>query len=279
MSINVDLHLHTNKSDGKLSPTNLVQLLANEGLEYVSITDHDTIDGIEEAVSEATRFNGLTIVPGIEVSANVLGEEVHILGYFIDPSSPKLLKTLKDAQDDRRNTGRKIVRKLEKLGLSIKWESVEELADGATITRPHIAQAMVDKGYITSIQEAFDKYIGEDGPANVQRKRFSHTKAINLIKNSGGVAVLAHPARYVRDLERRLPELVRTGLIGLETYYKDYTPSEVNYLLGLCKTYNLIPTGGTDYHGFGSSDEVKPGLTGPPTRSFFALKAISQSKD
>jgi len=278
MSSNVDLHLHTNRSDGKLSPTNLVQLLAKQNLEYVSITDHDTIDGIEEANFEAKRFTQLTIIPGIEISANVLGEEVHILGYFIDPSSAKLRKTLKDAQEDRRNTGRKIVKKLEELGLPIKWESVEELADGATITRPHIAQAMIDNGYISTIQEAFDKYIGEEGPANVGRKRFSHTKAINLIKNSGGVAALAHPARYVRDLERRLPELVKAGLTGLETYYKDYTPSEVNYLLGLCKTYNLIPTGGTDYHGFDSPDEVKPGVTGPPKKSFFDLKVISQSK-
>ena len=116
MSNKVDLHLHTNKSDGKLSPTNLVQLLAKQDLEYVSITDHDTIDGIEEAVSAANKFPWLTIIPGIEISANVLGEEVHILGYFIDPSSAKLLKTLKDAQEDRRNTGMKIVKKLEELG-------------------------------------------------------------------------------------------------------------------------------------------------------------------
>ena len=279
MSSNIDLHLHTNRSDGKLSPTNLVRLLAEQGLEYAAITDHDTIDGIEEAKAEAKRFPQLTIIPGIEISANVLGEEVHILGYFIDPSSTNMIKTLKDAQDDRRNTGRKIVKKLGELGFPIKWELVEELADGATITRPHIAQAMIDNGYISTIQEAFDKYIGEGGPANVERKRFSHTKAINLIKTSGGVATLAHPARYVRDLERRLPALVRAGLTGLETYYKDYTPSEVNYLLGLCRTYSLIPTGGTDYHGFDSPEEVKPGVTGPPEKSLFDLTLIAQSKD
>ena len=111
MSSNIDLHLHTNRSDGKLSPTNLVRLLAEQGLEYAAITDHDTIDGIEEANAEAKRFPQLTIIPGIEISANVLGEEVHILGYFIDPSSTNMIKTLKDAQDDRRNTGRKIVLK------------------------------------------------------------------------------------------------------------------------------------------------------------------------
>jgi predicted metal-dependent phosphoesterase TrpH len=277
MSSTVDLHLHTTKSDGKLSPTELVQFVVKQGLHFISLTDHDTVDGIEEAASETKRYSGMEFANGVEISANALGEEVHILGYFIDPLSSELLETLKRAQEDRANTGKLILNKLGELGMPVKWESVELLANGGTITRPHIAQAMIDAGYILTIQEAFDKYIGEGGPANVDRKRFSHTKAINLIQSSGGVAVLAHPARYVRGLEKRLPELVRAGLVGLETYYKDYTPSEVNYLLSLCKFYKLIPTGGSDYHAFGSNDEVNPGITGPPEENFFALKALSRS--
>jgi len=274
MSSIIDLHLHTTASDGRLTPPQMVRLAAQRGLRTIAITDHDSISGVEAALAEAKLYENLEVISGVEMSASVGKDEVHMLGYFLNIYDPNLVAILQDFQRDRSERGREMVDKLNDLGMQLEWQRVEELAQGGTITRPHIAQAMIEKGYISTIQEAFDHYIGETGPANVSRERLSGTDSIALIIRSGGLPVLAHPARYVPELEAKLPSLVSAGLVGMEVYYKDYTEEEIDYLSQLCGQYTLVPCGGSDYHGMGSDDEVEPGRVGPPIDSLRALESL-----
>ena len=270
----VDLHLHTTYSDGRLTPTQLVDLVAQRGLRVVAITDHDSTEGLAEALEAAEKYPDLTIIPGIELSTDIPGNEIHVLGYFINYADPGLQETLSEFRAGRMDRGRRMVDNLEKLGISIDWERVLELSDGGAVGRPHIAQAMVEKGYITYPQEAFEKYIGRNGPAYADRPKLTPEEAVRMILGVGGLSVLAHPARYVEDPEGHLPVLKGAGLAGMEVYYKDYSPEEVGDLLGLCQKYDLIPTGGSDYHALGTPDEVEPGSVGPPldiARRLFAV--------
>ncbi len=271
----VDLHLHTTYSDGRLTPTQLVDLVAERGLRVVAVTDHDSTEGLAEAFEAAEKHPQLTIIPGIELSTDIPGNEIHVLGYFIDYFNPGFQQTLAEFREGRLDRGRRMVDNLEKLGLSIDWERVLELSDGGAVGRPHIAQAMVEKGYITYPQEAFDKYIGRNGPAYAERPKLAPDDAVRMILEVGGLPVLAHPARYVQNPEGQLPVLKGAGLVGMEVYYKDYTPGEIEDLLGLCRKYDLIPTGGSDYHALGTSDEVVPGSVGPPVETAKRLFSLA----
>ena len=270
----VDLHLHTTYSDGRLSPTQLVDLVAQRGLQVVAITDHDSTEGLGEALEAAEKYPDLTIIPGIELSTDIPGNEIHVLGYFINYEDAGFQETLSEFREGRLDRARRMVRNLEGLGVSIDWERVLEISDGGAVGRPHIAQAMVERGYITYPQEAFDKYIGRNGPAYAERPKLAPGDAVRMILDVGGLSVLAHPARYVKNPEGHLPVLKGAGLVGMEVHYKDYTPVEVEELLGLCQKYDLIPTGGSDYHALGTPDEVEPGSVGPPleiARRLFSL--------
>ena len=270
----VDLHLHTTYSDGRLTPTQLVDLVAQRGLRVVAVTDHDSTEGLAEALEAGEKYPNLTIIPGIELSTDIPGTEIHVLGYFINYADPGFQETLSEFRAGRLDRGRRMVDNLEKLGINIDWERVLELSDGGAVGRPHIAQAMLEKGYIAHPQEAFEKYIGRNGPAYADRPKLTPEDAARMILGVDGLPVLAHPARYVKDPEGQLPALKEAGLAGMEVYYKDYTPEEVGNLLGLCQKYDLIPTGGSDYHALGTPDEVEPGSVGPPldiARRLFSL--------
>ena len=270
----VDLHLHTTYSDGRLTPAQLVDFVAERGLRVVAVTDHDSTEGLAEAFEAAEKHPQLTIIPGIELSTDIPGNEIHILGYFIDYFNPGFQQTLSEFREGRLDRGRRMVDNLEKLGMSIDWERVLELSDGGAVGRPHIAQAMLEKGYIAHPQEAFEKYIGRNGPAYAERPKLTPGDAVRMILDVGGLPVLAHPARYVENPEGQLPGLKAAGLAGMEVYYKDYTPGEVGGLLALCRKYDLVPTGGTDYHAQGTPGEVEPGSVGPPmeiARKLFSL--------
>ncbi len=272
--IQVDLHLHTTYSDGRLTPTQLVDLVAERGLRVVAITDHDSTEGLAEAFEAGERHPALTIIPGIELSTDIPGYEIHVLGYFIDYFDPGFQQTLAEFREGRFDRGRRMVDNLEKLGIRIDWERVLELSDGGAVGRPHIAQAMMEKGYISNSQEAFEKYIGRNGPAYADRPKLTPEDAVRMILEVGGLPVLAHPARYVENPEGHLPALKEAGLVGMEVHYKDYTPGEMDELLRLCNKYDLIPTGGTDYHANGAPGEVEPGGAGPPletARRLFSL--------
>jgi predicted metal-dependent phosphoesterase TrpH len=254
----VDLHVHSNVSDGKYTPEEIVAKAARAGLEYLALTDHDTVDGLAPATKAAGAFPGLTFIPGVEISTDVPDGEVHILGYFIDYTSKDLTSNLKRFRDSRLGRARGMVDKLHRLGIDIDWRRVQEIAGDGTVGRPHVAQAMLEKGYIETFAEAFDKYIGRDGPAYVEREKMTPAEAVALILRSGGLPVMAHPFT-VPDPERVLAELKEAGLIGIEVYYKDNTEEQTDALLGLAQKYGLIATGGTDYHGIDESREVSLG--------------------
>jgi len=274
MPAQVDLHLHTTASDGRLTPPELVRLLARNGLRHVAITDHDSTEGMAAAQEEALAHPGLELIAGVELGADIPEGDVHILGYFLDIESEELQATLRDFRGGRDERGRRMVERLAEIGLPVEWSRVEELAQGGAIARPHVAQALVERGYVATMKEAFDKYLGRDGPAYVGRSKLSPEDAIGLILRFGGLPVLAHPARYVKDLHTHLPSFVDAGLVGMEVYYKDYTLEETAWLQRLCHRYDLIPCGGSDYHANGSADEVMPGSIGPPMATITRLKAL-----
>ena len=276
MKSSVDLHLHTTASDGRLNPADLVRKLIKSGLSVVAITDHDSTEGIADAQREANNHENFELIQGVELGADVPDGEIHMLGYFLNLNDEKFQEDLKRFREGRALRGLRMVEKLNAIGMEIEWEKVQEYAQGGAITRPHIALALVEKGYIASFEEAFEKFIGRDGLAYVGREKLTPEQAIELIHGNGGVSVLAHPARYVNNLEQILPKLKAAGLVGMEAHYKDYTIEEIDYLLSLCQTYDLIPCGGSDYHALETADEVEPGLVGPPMESVERLKELVQ---
>lgn len=251
----IDLHLHTTVSDGRLPPTELVRLAHRNGVTRLAVTDHDTTDGLAEAEAEAARL-GMELIAGIELSADVPGSEVHVLGYFLDYQQPAFQRELARFRAGRVDRARGMVDRLAALGKSISWQRVRELAGEGSVGRPHIAQALLEAGHVTSITEAFDLYIGRNGPAYVERAKLTPVEAIALIHSVGGMAVVAHPRETEGTLEM-VPELAAAGLDGIEVYYyHDYGPGSIEELLDLAARYDLVPTGGSDFHGFPMGGDV-----------------------
>jgi predicted metal-dependent phosphoesterase TrpH len=273
----VDLHLHSTASDGRLSPEEIVRKAAELGLVVIGLADHDTVDGIVPALVEAQKFPELKVIPAVEVSTDVPSGEVHILGYFIDYTSHELAETLVRFRNSRKRRAQGMVAKLADLGIHIKWQRVKEIAGTGTIARPHIAQAMLEKGYISSIREAFTKYIGRDGPAYVEREKLTPAEAVELVLQSKGLPVMAHPLT-APEPEAMVKELKAVGLIGMETYYNGYTADEIEYLAGLAEKNGLIATGGSDYHGFGDSGETMMGGAAVPMESAERLMALAEKR-
>lgn len=271
MAITVDLHLHTLASDGRLSPTELVQMLAARGLKTVSISDHDTTEGLAEAFQAAEQFPDLRIIPGIELSTDIPGDEVHMLGYFLQYENDEFQAVLRHFRAGRVERGRLMVEKLAGLGMEIEWERVQEFAGDGSVGRPHVALALVDKGYFKEPREAFVEHLCRNGLAYVEREKMTPEAGVNLLAKVGGVAVLAHPA-YMVDLENNIGGLKAAGLVGMEVYYAKYNPETIKYLAGLAEQYDLIPCGGSDYHGLGNTGEPLPGTMGPPPETVERLE-------
>lgn len=242
-----DLHTHSTASDGLLSPDELVDLASDRGISVLSLTDHDTTDNVE-ATGDAARRSGMTFIPGVELSTRVRRGELHILGYGIDIHSTSLQGELDRLRDSRRDRSTQIVERLQAIGVEISAEDVAAHAGGASIGRPHVARAMIDKGYVTSIDEAFDRYIGPGREAYVSREALTPTQAIELISSAGGLATMAHPLT-LPDFEDRLPDLVSAGLRGIEAYYGEYSDAERAQIAAIGKRFGLLLTGGSDYHG------------------------------
>jgi len=273
----VDLHVHSNASDGKYAPEEIVARAAGLGLEFLSLTDHDTIDGIAPAIKAVVAFPKLTFIPGVEISTDVPDGEVHILGYFIDYASRELGEALKRFRDSRQERARGIVDKLRRLGIDIDLSRVREIAGDGTIGRPHIALAMLEKGYIASFVEAFDKYIGRGGPAYVEREKMMPEDAVALVIRSGGLPVMAHPFT-APEPEATIARLKAAGLVGLEAYYKDYTDEQTAALVEIAGKSGLIATGGSDYHGLDESREVELGGVAVPREAVEQLFARAGKK-
>ncbi|MDF2594338.1 MAG: hypothetical protein K0R69_679 [Clostridia bacterium] len=256
----IDLHVHSNISDGTLSPDKLALYAKHKGLSAIALTDHDTVAGIE-ACTQQGRLIDLIVIPGIEFSAEYKNQEIHILGYYIDSHHPILLSQLSALIASRKQRNSLMLEKLNKLGFSITPQDLISDTSSQTqtvFTRAHFAAALYKKGYVKSRSEAFDKYLGKDKPGYVQRAHFTPRECIDIIHQAGGLAVLAHPYLYSlssSQLHTLLKQLSSDGLDGLETFYTTHSKEEIANLLSLCITFCLFPTGGSDFHG-----DNKPGL-------------------
>ncbi len=273
----VDLHIHSTVSDGKLSPADVVRKSAGRGLTVIALADHDSVDGIAPAIAAAKAFPQLKVIPGVELSTDVSKGEVHVLGYFVDYTNHELKASLERMRHSRRERACGMVAKLGKLGIHIEWQRVQEIAGSGSIGRPHIAQAMLEKGYIASIKEAFTKYISRDGPAYVERGKMTPQEAVELLLRTNGLPVLAHPLT-INDPETMIIKLKAAGLIGIEAYYYGYTAEEVSQLVSLASRYNLITTGGSDYHGPNTSTEAVLGGADVPAESAEQLIALAEQR-
>jgi predicted metal-dependent phosphoesterase TrpH len=272
----VDLHIHTTASDGLLTPADVVRVALEKGLSAIAITDHDTTDGIDEALEAARGHDhDLEVIPGIELSAEQGSREVHILGYYVDQRDRNLQAKMKVLREARRQRARRMVGKLAGLGLPVSWERVLEIAgDSSAFGRPHLAQALQEKGYVESINEAFHRFIGLGGPAYVARYKLSPTQALDIIRAAGGLPVMAHPWR----LEDVVIRLAGCGLAGLEAYYPTYSQEQREELARLGEQYGLIATGGTDFHGYEQNGPLSLGDVPVPLESVRRLRGLRKSR-
>jgi predicted metal-dependent phosphoesterase TrpH len=274
----VDLHVHSTASDGRLSPAEVIGEAAGKGLVYIALADHDSVDGIATAQAAAQRFPGLSVIPAIEISTDIPEGEVHILGYFIDYTDPELLAKLDDFKNSRLRRAKQMVAKLAGLGVPVEWQRVLELAGTSTIGRPHIAQAMMERGHVPSFKKAFDEYLGHGKPAYVERDKMLPAEAVALIVKARGLAVLAHPLTSA-DPEGLILELKPAGLVGLEAYYDGYTAADVKRLVGLARRHNLIATGGSDFHGIEPESETPIGGANVPLEAAERLIALAKKRE
>lgn len=273
----VDLHIHSTASDGRFSPGDIVHKAAEGGLTIIAIADHDTVDGIVPALVAAKAFPWLRVIPCVEISSDVPYGEVHVLGYFIDYTNHELQATLARLRSSRRERAQKMIAKLGNFGVDIEWQQVQEIAGSGSIGRPHIAQAMLDKGYVTSFKEAFTKYINQGGPAYVEREKMTPVEAVELILMANGLPVLAHPLT-ITDPETVIVELKAAGLVGIEAYYAGYTAEEISKLVSLAGRHNLIASGGSDYHGLDTDTETIIGGVDMPIESVEQLIALAEQR-
>ncbi len=257
-----DLHLHTNASDGVKSPTELVEMINSTSLRLFAITDHDTTSGLDEAEAASLKHHGITFIPGIELSAEVNESEIHITCHFIDRHNSELQTELTALVQDRESKAEQIVDRLRELGLSIDWEDVVANADGA-IGRPHIARAMLARGYVNSVADAFTRYLAPGRPAYMSRRKLGGVHALQLVHAAGGAATLAHP-RTVANVEDVLSVLTSHGLAGIEVYAEKYGGDMIDRYSSLADRFGLIKSGGSDYHANDTINEIVPGMNGPP---------------
>jgi predicted metal-dependent phosphoesterase TrpH len=254
----VDLHVHSDASDGSLSASEILSLATKIGLKAIAITDHDTVDGTVEALKNQQSYP-LDILPGIEISAECPSGGMHILGYLFEPEAPSLRRVLRVLQEARTERNLKIVNRLQRLGINITYDTVKEFQRRGQVGRPHFAQALVQKGIVPTVEDAFSQWLKPGRPAYVPKYRLSPAEAIEAILAAGGIPVLAHPnsvnARDEAELDALLADLKAFGLKGLEVYYPEHGPEQKAAYERLAIRHALVMTGGTDFHG-----ATKPGI-------------------
>ncbi len=247
----VDLHTHSTVSDGSFSPEEVVRMAAEVGLSAVSLTDHDNIGGVEAALKAGKR-EGIQVVPGVEISAEFPHGTCHILGYFFDLGDKTFREKLAYLQEARANRNPKIAEKLRALGIDITYEEVREIAGSEQVGRPHFARVLMDKGVVKDFNEAFERYLGKDKAAYVDKFRYSPDEAFQMIRRAGGVPVLAHP--YTLNLSDEaltdsIESWVPLGLQGMEVFYPDHTEEMIDRYSRIADSFGLVKTGGSDFHG------------------------------
>ncbi|MBI3320968.1 MAG: PHP domain-containing protein [Candidatus Omnitrophica bacterium] len=266
-----DLHLHTTFSDGTDSPERVVELAHQAGLAAIAITDHDNVEAIPIAQTVAAGC-GIELLPGIEMSSSAEGEEVHVLGFLFDPGHPALVQHLKEQQARRVARVHEMVKRLAGVGVRIEAEEVFRVAGPGTVGRPHVARVLLAHGYISSLAEAFAKYLGPENPGFVPGSPLPPAQVIRIIRGAGGVPVLAHPVYLNRDT--LIEGFVHDGLVGLEVYHSGHAPETVQRYERLAESLKLLKTGGSDYHG-----DSKEGLpVGAVTVPYALVEALKQWK-
>jgi predicted metal-dependent phosphoesterase TrpH len=255
----VDLHSHTTASDGTYTPRELVREAAQRGLRVLAITDHDSTDGLAEALAEAAAHRPLQIVPGIEINCDVEGAEIHILGYCMEYAAEWFQAFCRSQREERRQRVHRMAERLASLGLPIDPEEVFALVREGSAGRPHVAQVMIARGYVKSVREAFDKYLASGRPGHVPRKKLAPADAVRLIRKAGGVPVFAHPG--LADRDTLIPGLIDAGMMGIECYYPEHSAAQRAGYVQICKERGLVATGGSDFHG----PKVRAATLGSPT--------------
>lgn len=253
----VDLHTHSDKSDGNLTPSELVDLAVSKDLAAIALTDHDTTEGLDEAIIRGFK-TGLMVIPGVELSSEYHGQDIHIVGLGIDHHQEEFCQKLHEFVDSRINRNQKMCKKLTEAGMPIDYDELISTFPDSVITRAHYARLMCEKGYVKSPSEAFERYIGDHAPYFIPREKVTPMQAIELIRSADGIPVLAHPLLYgygKERLDKLVHELKDAGLVAMEVYYSTYSQSDERYMRALAQKYELLESGGSDFHG-----KAKPGL-------------------
>jgi 3',5'-nucleoside bisphosphate phosphatase len=266
----VDLHTHTTASDGTYAAAELVQEAVRRGVRVLAVTDHDSVDAVAPAVLAARERAPLEVVPGIEINTDDPGGEIHILGYFLDHEAAWLHDLLREFREERAARVHRIAERLAALGHPVEAEEVLALVREGSAGRPHVAQVMVRRGYVGTVREAFDRFLGAGKPAYVPHRKLAPREACEIIRRAGGLAVVAHPA-FHQDSESMVRGLAGTGLLdGVECYYAEHSPEQTAQFLGLCRELSLVCTGGSDFHG----PKVRAGTLGQPPVPWDAWQAL-----
>jgi len=247
MAGGVDLHTHTIASDGTLRPRELVAEAARRGVRVLAITDHDSTEGLAEAFEEARHHPPLVVVPGIEINCDVEGAEIHILGYCMDYEADWFRDFCRAQREERRARVYRMAERLAELGMPIDPERVFALVQEGSAGRPHVARVMVERGYVKTVREAFDKYLAAGKPGHVQRKKLTPEDAVRILRRAGGVPVFAHPG--LADRDGMIASLVAAGLMGIECIYSEHSAAQRGGYVELCRQHDLLVTGGSDFHG------------------------------
>jgi predicted metal-dependent phosphoesterase TrpH len=263
-----DLHSHTTASDGQLTPRELVREAARRGVRVLAVTDHDSTDGLAEAMDEAERHRPLAIVPGIEINCDVERAEIHVLGYGMHYEAAWFQAFCRAQREERRVRVLRMVEQLAALGMPLDPEDVFAIVREGSAGRPHVAQVMVQRGYVKTVREAFDRFLGSGKPGHVPRRKLSPEAAVRLIRRAGGVPVFAHPGLAGRD--ELIPGLIAAGLMGIECYYNEHSPAQTAGYREICRERGLVATGGSDFHG----PRVRSAVLGTPAVPLAAWEAL-----
>ncbi len=266
----IDLHTHSNHSDGVHAPSMLIDLAKWKGISAISLCDHDSLEGYPE-LEDAARREGIDVLTGVELSCEYGGRDLHILGYGVDRMNQPLQKLLKEFRATRKRRGELIVEKLAAQGVVLDIEKVLAKAAGGALGRPHIASALLEAGYVSDHGHAFAKFIGEGCPAYVEKYKMAPDDAVAAIRAAGGLAFVAHPGYYIDD-EESFQALLERGLDGIEVYHPHHKPAVVTRLLGIAQVHGLLISGGSDFHGFAGRDNL-----GEPTVPYALLERIRES--
>ena len=247
----IDLHMHTSYSDGFYSPFELIKKAADRRLDVISITDHDSVNSIEEAITIGKDF-GITVIPGVEISTDIEDKEVHLLGYFIDINFPELKKYLSYFREERYHRATRIINKLNNIGIEITIDDVMNVAKDSAIGRPHIAIAMINLGIVSEFYEAFQKYLRDNGPAYERKIHVSPQSALKLINDAGGLSFIAHPGHLKESI---IMSLINSGIDGIEVVHPSHNEYQQKFYRGIVSQYCLLESGGSDFHGGKKGDE------------------------